>query len=50
MLKFSFYSACKHATALKYHLHVFTLNADSEVKLKNYKDLDVGYFNIFSIN
>ena len=50
MFKFSFYSTCKHAKALKHLLHVFTLSADSEVKLKNYKDLDVGYFNIFSIN
>ena len=39
MFKFSFYSTCKHAKALKHHLHVFTLSADSEVKLKDYKDL-----------
>jgi hypothetical protein len=50
MFKFSFYNTYKHATALKHHLHVFTLNADSEVKLKNYKDLGVGYFKIFSTN
>ena len=50
MFKFSFYSTCKHTKALKHHLHVFTLSADSEVKLKNYKDLGVGYFKIFSTN
>jgi len=53
MFKLSVYSTCKHAKALKHHLHVhfvFTLSADSEVKLKNYKDLGVGYFKIFSTN
>ena len=50
MFKLSFYSTCKHAKALKHHLHVFTLSADSEVKLRNYKDLGMVYFKIFSTN